>query len=254
MYNELKEKMEAGKKPVGTFLELGSTSVVECLALSGFDYIIIDTEHGPFETESVMEFVCAAKRRNMTPLVRVKDFSRAAVLKNLDVGAMGLIIPNIRSLDDVRQVVEYGKYFPLGKRGVAYGRGCGYGMEKEQTMAEYFEECNRETMLIPQCETAECLEQIEEVVKIPGVDGIFVGPYDLSTALGKPGQFQDPEMIEAVERIRKACAAAGKPCFIYADSTEKGKKYLSEGFDTITLSMDAILLIQAMKQMIAEVK
>lgn len=254
MLNELKKKMAEGEQVLGTFLELGSTSIVECLALGGYDYIIIDTEHGPFETESVMEFVCAAKRRNMTPLVRTKDASRPAILKSLDAGAMGLIIPNIHNVEEVKQVVKYGKYFPVGERGVAFGRGCGYGMEKQQIMDEYFEEANRETMLIPQCETAGCLEHIEEVVAIDGVDGIFVGPYDLSTAMGKPGRFTDPEILAAIERVLKACKVVNKPCFIYADSAEKSRKYFAQGFEAVTLSMDSILFIEAMKNLIAQAK
>ncbi|MCC8025611.1 MAG: hypothetical protein LIP16_09975 [Clostridium sp.] len=253
MHNELRDKISSGKKAVGTFLEIGSTSMVECLALGGFDYIIIDTEHGPFETESVMEFVCASRRRNMTPLVRTRDASRPGILKNLDAGAMGLIIPDIHSVEEVKQVVEYGKYYPLGKRGVAFGRGCGYGMEKEQPMESYFEECNRETMIIPQCETAGCLENIETIASLPGVDGIFVGPYDLSTSLGKPGQFSDPVISEAIDRILRACKAAVKPCFIYADNAAGSRAYFQQGFDGVTLSMDALLVIRSMKKMIQEI-
>lgn len=253
MRNLLKEKINNGGKAIGTFLELGSTAMVECLALSGFDYIIIDTEHGPFETESVMEYICAGKGRGMTPLVRTKDASRPAILKNLDAGAMGLVIPNIHSVEDVRQVIRYGKYYPLGERGVAFGRGCGYGMEKEQPIEAYFEECNRETMIIPQCETVGCLEQIEEITALPGVDGIFVGPYDLSTAMGKPGQFSDGEIIAAADRVLNACKAAGKPCFIYADSTSVSREYFEKGFESVTLSMDTILLIRSMKHIIQEI-
>ncbi|MFC2663000.1 MAG: HpcH/HpaI aldolase/citrate lyase family protein, partial [Eubacterium sp.] len=203
MQNLLKEKIEKGEKAVGTFFELGSTIAAECLALGGMDYIIIDTEHGPFETESVMEYVCAAQRRNMTPLVRVKDASRAAILKNLDVGAMGLIIPDVRSVDEVKQIIRYGKYYPQGERGVAFARGCGYGFSEPMPIKEYFQDANQNTMLIPQCETRECLDCIEDVVSLDGVDGIFIGPFDLSTALGKPGEFEDPEVKSAIARILK---------------------------------------------------
>lgn len=253
MLNKLRKKMLSGEQVLGTFLELGSSSVVECLALSGYDYIIIDTEHGPFETESVMEYICASKRRDMTPLVRTKDASRPAILKSLDAGAMGLIIPNLHSVEEVKQVVKYGKYYPIGERGVAFGRGCGYGMEKEQTMEEYFAEANREAMLIPQCETVGCLEHIEEVVAIDGVDGIFIGPYDLSTAMGKPGQFSSQDVLAAIKRILDACKSVGKPCFIYADSVEKTRKYFEQGFESVTLSMDSILFINAMKNIISQI-
>ena len=109
-------------------------------------------------------------------------------------------------------------------------------------------------MLIPQCETVGCLEHIEEVVAIDGVDGIFVGPYDLSTAMGKPGRFTDPEILAAIERVLKACKVVNKPCFIYADSAEKSRKYFAQGFEAVTLSMDSILFIEAMKNLIAQAK
>ena len=251
MENLLKKKIAAGEKTLGTFFESGSTTCAELLALGGFDYIIIDTEHGPFEPESVGEFACAAKRRGMTPLVRAKDSSRAAILKTLDVGGMGIIIPNVRSVEEAEQIVRYGKYFPVGERGVAFARGCGFGFEKEQTMQEYFDECNAETMLIPQCETIGCLENIETVVGLPGIDGIFVGPYDLSTAMGIPGQFEDPDFTKALERILRACKAAKKPVFIYASDNARMNRFFSMGFDSVAHTMDTIILGNAVKAIVA---
>ena len=249
MKNQLKEKMLAGKKTVGTFFESGSAITAECLALGGLDYIIIDTEHGPFETESVMEYVCACERRGTTPLVRVKDKQRASILKSLDVGAMGLIIPDINSREEVLEIIKYGKYFPQGERGVAYGRGSGYGYAHPQPIEDYFAGCNRETMLIPQCETIGCLEDIESIAAVDGVDGIFIGPFDLSTALGIPGQFDAPQMVEAIGRILKACKAAGKFAMIYADNGTKARELFEQGFDSAAVNMDTILLIRCMQEM-----
>ena len=127
-------------------------------------------------------------------------------------------------------------------------------MEKEQTLTEYFAECNRETMLFPQCETLGCLRDIESIVKLEGVDGIFVGPYDLSTAMGKPGAFKDDEVSGAIQRVLNACKAAGKVSMIYADNTETANHYLEKGFDSIALCMDTILIIRAMRQLIGEIK
>jgi 4-hydroxy-2-oxoheptanedioate aldolase len=123
MKNLMKEKMAKGEKTLGLMFESGSTTMTECIALAGLDYIIIDTEHGPFEAETVMELVCTAARRNMTPLVRVKEISRPAILKMLDVGAMGLIIPCVNTVEEIKKIVSYGKYFPQGNRGVAFARG-----------------------------------------------------------------------------------------------------------------------------------
>lgn len=254
MENMAKSKMINGETVLGTFFESGSTITVECLALAGLDYIIIDTEHGPFESESVMEFVCAAKRRNLVPFVRTKDASRPAILKMLDVGAEGLIVPDIRNIEEVRRLVVYSKYYPLGERGVAFGRGCGYGFAEPKDMKAYFEECNRETLLIPQCETLECLEDIENIVAVDGVGGIFIGPYDLSTALGKPGDFEADIVVQAIQRILTACKSVGKFAMIYAQDGIAARKYFAQGFSAAAVNMDTILLIQAIQSLVQQVK
>ena len=128
MKNLVKEKMQAGERTLGSFLETGSATAVECLGLGGLDYVIIDNEHGPYNPQSTLEFVRAAKLYGMTPFARVSEISREAVLRQLDVGVMGLVIPDVRRVDEVERIVEYGKYLPLGKRGVAPTAGSASGM------------------------------------------------------------------------------------------------------------------------------
>jgi len=254
MKNEMRDRMLRNEKTLGTFFESGSTITAECLALGGLDYIIIDTEHGPFETESAMEYIAACERRGATPLVRIKDKTRPSVLKMLDVGAGGLIIPGINDIGEIRDIVRFGKYYPQGERGVAFGRGCGYGYAEPKPLEEYFSDCNRETMLLPQCETAGCLEDIENIAAEPGVDGIFIGPYDLSTALGIPGKFDDPLMKEAVERILNACRKAGKFSMIYADNGQTARELFDQGFDSVAVNMDTILYIRCIQALVREAK
>ena len=189
--------MLSGEKTLGTFMKLGTATAAECLGLAGLDYLIIDTEHGPFNPQSALDFIRAAKLYNITPLARVQEISRAAILKLLDVGAMGLIIPCVNTVEEAKTIVSYGKYAPVGERGVANTAGSGFWFEDYAShgMPAYFETSNRETLLFPQCETLGCLEHLEEIVILPGIDGIFVGPFDLSTAMGIPGQFDKPEFI-----------------------------------------------------------
>jgi len=254
MKNRLKEKMLAGYKTVGTFYESGVQTTAECIALGGMDYIIIDAEHGPFGPESAADFICASERRGMTPLVRVQDKQRPSILKMLDVGAGGLIIPDINSIEEIRQVMKYAKYYPMGERGVAYARGCGFGYADPMPIEEYFSESNRETLMFPQCETLGCLNDIENIAAEEGVDGIFIGPFDLSTAMGIPGQFDAPEMKEALTRILNACKNAGKIAMIYADNGDAGRKLLEQGFDSVAINMDTILLIRCIKQEVEKAK
>lgn len=255
MKNLLKEKMINNEKVVGTFFELGGTSAVECLGLSGLDFFIIDTEHGPFDIESSIDFIRTAELRNITPFARIKDISRPSVLKMLDIGAKGIIVPCVETVEQVKNLVEWGKYYPLGKRGFAMARASGYGFSSfAQNVNDYMRICNEETLIIPQCETIGCLENIEEIVNIKGIDGIFVGPYDLSIGLGKPAQFNDPDFLNAIARILKACKDAGKFSFIYTGSNSVAKQYLSDGFSGVAVSMDVGIYINAFKEVIREVK
>ena len=191
----------------------------------------------------------AAKLYGLTPFARVQEISRAAILKLLDVGVMGLVIPDVRTVAEVEKIVEYGKYLPLGKRGVANTAGSGFWFEDyaQHGLEHYFEVSNRETMLLPQCETVECLEHLEEIVRVPGIDGIYVGPFDLSTALGKPAQFDDPEIKDAIAHIQGVCRAAGKFSFIYAADEATARADFDLGYDSVTMGMDATVLTNAFK-------
>ena len=249
MKNTVREKMLTGEKTLGIFMELGTATSAECLGLAGLDYLIIDTEHGPFDPLAALDFIRAARLYGIAPFARVQEISRAAILKLLDVGAQGLIIPCLNTVAEAEAIVSYGKYMPVGRRGVAGAAGTGFWYEDYAAhgMAHYFEHCNRETMLIPQCETLGCLEHLEEIVSIEGVDGIFVGPYDLSAAMGIPGQFDKPEFQEALRHIQGVCAAAKKPSLIYAGTEEAARADFAMGYDSVAYNMDAILLIEACK-------
>ena len=253
MKNRVREKMLAGERTLGTFFELGSTTAAECLGLAGLDYIIIDNEHGPFNPQSTLEYVRVAKLYGLTPFVRVPEISREAILRQLDVGAMGLVIPDVRTVAEVEKIVEYGKYMPLGKRGVAGSAGSGFWFEDyaQHGLEHYFEVSNRETLLLPQCETVECLENLEEILRVDGIDGIYVGPFDLSTALGKPGLLDDPEVTGAIRHIQKVCAAAGKLSFIFAPDAKKAAEDFDIGYGSVSLGMDASVLTNAFREHIA---
>jgi 4-hydroxy-2-oxoheptanedioate aldolase len=244
-----------GEKLIGTFSVLGSEISVEGLSFGNLDYIIIDTEHGPFSEESAQNYIRAARVRKLSPFVRIKEISRSAVLRLLDAGADGLIVPCIQSVDEVKRLVEYAKFHPLGQRGFGIVRATGYGQEDfAQNIDSYFALANRETLLVPQCETVGCLEHIEEICKIPGVDGIFIGPFDLSVSMGIPARFDAPEFQTAIRRVIAACKENKKFCFMFALNAAAAKQALALGVDAVTVSTDAGLLIQAARQMVADIK
>lgn len=253
MHNEVKRKIKDGERVLGTFYELGGSAAVESIAIGGMDFFIIDTEHGPFDVESARDAVLCAGNHGITPFVRVKDTSRASVLKMLDIGAKGLIVPCVQTAEEVKNLVEYAKYYPLGRRGFAPVRASGWGYaDYAQTTESLFETANRETLLIPQCETLGCLESIDEIAAMEGVDGIFVGPYDLSVALAKPAQMDDPKLAESIAHVLSVCHKHKKIAMIFAGDAKTAAARFKQGFDCVACSMDAILLIDALKRMAAE--
>ena len=256
MKNEFIRKMQQGRRCVGTFSHISSEIAIEGLAYAGMDFVIIDGEHGTVGAETVQKLVRAAKLHGMTPFVRVRDCSRGAVLSMLEAGTHGIVVPQINTLDEVRSLVENSRYYPQGSRGVFLGSNGGYGFAEfaEQGLQNYFDVCNRETLIFPQCETKGCLESIEEIAMLPGVDGIFIGPYDLSVALGIPGQFEAAEFKAAMERIKAAVKAAGKLLITYTVKPEAVAGFFEEGFDAVALNVDVALLISLVRDTVRKAR
>lgn len=253
--NSMLEKIENKEKVIGTFLELNDTLIVEALSVSGFDFFIVDSEHSVTTVDNLKEIVQAADYRQITPLLRVPEISRANILRPLDIGIQGLVIPNIRSVEEVKQIVNWSKYPSLGERGFFTSRVTDFGHhESLGDLDQLFEDTNSQTMIIPQCETVESLENIEEIAAIDGVAGIFVGPFDLSIALGIPTQFDHPKFQEALERIYKAARENGKFTMIFGMAPDIAQSYLDYGFDALTYSMDVTLMIEAAKNAVDTLK
>ncbi|MBR3331014.1 MAG: hypothetical protein IKG25_07330 [Mogibacterium sp.] len=256
MLNKLKDAIEKNQYAVGTFLGAANPSIVEIMGYTGLDFVVIDTEHGPYDTMPMSDLIQAAESKGMSPLVRIADLTHKEMQRALDNGAEGIIIPCLKSLDDFRKVVDLGKFAPLGNRGFIKGRGSGFGNEPwaAGALTEYMQNSNDKVLLLPQCETKEALDSIEEIVRIEGIDGIFIGPFDLSICMGIPGQFDAPEFREAVDRILDACKQAGKLCMTFTTTAEEAKMYIGKGFDAVAISMDTIVFGQAYKALVEEIR
>ena len=249
MKNAILEKFRRGEPSLGIISHLLSAPAIEVLAYTGMDYVLIDLEHSPIGAEHAAQLVGVAQGAGLAPLVRVDGIERSPILKMLDAGAAGLVVPQLETVEQARKLVSYAKFPPLGNRGYCPTRDGGWGSGScyERGMDSYMAEANASTLLIPQCETAGCLEHIEEIAAVEGVDGIFIGPFDLSIALGIPGQFGDPLLTEGIERVRRACAAAGKLCIMYAGSGEAAKRYFDQGFPSVAAGLDIEVLKLAVR-------
>lgn len=234
-------------KMLGTFFELGGCNAMECLTRAGLDYVIIDTEHGAFSEESVANYIRAAENGGLLPYVRIGDVRRPYVLRMLDIGARGLIVPNITGLEQVEELVRWSKFAPTGQRGYCPNRTCGWGADDwAKDVMDYMSECNRRVSVFPQCETVEALEQIEAIASMEGVDGIFVGPCDLSIGMGIPLKMDSPKLLTAIDRILDACKKYNKQSIIFAGTPEKAREMFQKGFDSVTYSLDTAIFINAM--------
>ncbi len=252
MTNKLKEKLARGEVVLGTFITLNCPDLVEIAGLAGFDYCIIDTEHGPGNPESIQNMLRAAELRGMDAIVRVTEPSATTILRTLDVGASGIQVPQVNSPETALDVVKFAKYFPRGERGACLTRSSRYGFVPG--LAEYFEEANRDTMVIVHCENRMGLECLDEIAAVEGVDLIFVGPFDLSQSFGIPGQIYHPVMVEAVGKALASAKKAGKPAGIFVSSPEEGRARIEQGFTYIAYSTDSLIFAETCRGIVKGIR
>ncbi len=207
--NLMKAKIQAGQPALGVSVMFPSPQIVEMIGALGFDWVLIDCEHGTIDVESVELLVMAAEASGITPIVRPPSRDPVDILRVLDRGAMGVQVPHVNTAEDAKAVIEAVKYHPLGKRGLAASTRAGnYGIGL--TAAEYVAQVNRETLICVQLEEGEALRNLNELLKVEGIDVFFVGPSDLAQSMGFPGRTDTPLVQQMVCATIDAIVAAGK--------------------------------------------
>ena len=250
--NMLKEKIRNGESAIGTFVKLTDPAVPELLALAGFDFFVLDTEHVAVDREQLSNIVRAADAAGITPIVRVRENQQVEILQNLDLGYAGVQVPNVDTPEQARNLVSYVKYTPLGVRGLSPSvRACDYGTCGVQ---EYIDTANANTMIVSHCETKTCVENLDEVLKVDGIDVIFIGPMDLSQSYGVPGKTTDPEVKAAIDTITAKTLAAGKAVGTTAASAEAAKALIAKGLQYILLSSDEGIIVKWGKETISRIR
>ena len=240
MNSDFREKLLQGDVLVGTLITLASAEVAEILAAVGFDWLFVDTEHSAFNAYGAQRVLQAAGR-NCPCVVRVPANDDVWIKKALDIGASGIISPQVNTAADAEAIVRMCKYPPDGTRGVGIGRAHTYGL----AFNEYMARANDEIAVILQAETHQALNNISEIVKVPGIDAIFIGPYDLSASLGKMGQLTDPEVMHAMDTIATACQSAGVRLGVFAAATDGIKPYLQQGYTLLAVGTDGLHMAQS---------
>jgi 2-keto-3-deoxy-L-rhamnonate aldolase RhmA len=220
---------------IGTMLTNRSTEIAEALALMGFDWIFLDTEHGSMSIHDAQMCVQAIADRCFT-LVRVPDATPENIKRTLDTGCSGIIVPLVNSEETARSVALMSRYPPLGNRSVGPGRAQGYGLR----FAEYFKTANDDVAVVIQVEHKDAVRNLESILAVPGIDVIFVGPYDLSASMGLLGQIGHPDVVAAINTVRAACLRAKMPFGILCGNAEQARQEIEAGTSLLAVGTDIL--------------
>ncbi len=233
--NDLKIRMERGETVYGMFLNSGSPVLAEVIGLAGFDFVLIDSEHGPTGVMENRELIQAAEYRGTVPIVRVPNGASDTILKMLDVGAHGILVPRVNTAAEAEQAARAARYCPIGNRGVASTRASDYGFTP---LSEYFERANRRNLVAVQCEDVACLPHLDAIAATEGVDLLFVGPYDLSSSMGTPGKVAYEYIRETVDAVLAAAGRHHKLTGIFTKDPQEALFYARLGFRFVIVGTD----------------
>jgi len=241
--NLVKEKLRKGKVCIGVWHEIGHPDIAEIQAMTGWDFMLYDTEHSPIELTQVQSCIQVAARFATTPLIRVAWNDPVLIKKALDIGAHGLLIPWVNSEAEAQRAVESCRYPLEGIRGFGPRRASMYGTNTD----DYFERfAKEEILLIVQIETQRALENIDGILSVEGVDVAFVGPMDLSISLGIRQQFDNPQFKEAVQLVLRKCKEYHViPAMDGGGTAERTKQRIDMGFRLLPLASDVDFLVEA---------
>ena len=243
MTQPFKNRLHSGQPLLGTMLTLSNPAVAEILVDSGFDWLFVDGEHGALETREILTILQTVGDK-IPCLVRVPGLAEVPIKKVLDLGAAGIIVPQVNTAEEAAKVVQFAKYAHEGSRGVGLARAHGYGAR----FHDYIQSANRDITVVVQAEHIDAVSNIESIVGVPGVDAVFLGPYDLSASMGKMGQVEDPAVLEAIDRITSHCQSVGMPLGYFGVSAQAVQPYMQRGYSLIVAGVDTLFLRSAAMQ------
>ena len=248
----MKQKIHAGEKVLGMFLsEIGAPNLVRVMQASGVDFVIVDCEHGYFDFSQVAAIAAVGSGIGFPVIVRVPHISRECIQKYLDAGVDGLLVPMLETEDQARMLVRLGKYAPEGARGISTMRP--HSNYNPGDLVSYTEKANKRTMFFAQIESRAGVQNAEAIASVPGLDGIFIGPNDLACDMGMTGQFNTPEMDEAIGHVVKAAKAHHIPCGIIASSAPFLRKWEERGMNMFSCDSELGLLKKGIQAMVKSV-
>ena len=238
----LKKKLAAQKPTIGGWMTLGHPAIAEIMVNAGFQWVVVDLEHSAIGIREAVDLIRIIDLAGAAPLVRLTSNDPDQAKRVLDGGAHGLIVPMVNSEDEARQAVSSAYYQPRGTRGCGLSRAQMYGAG----FPDYCTWLEREAVVIVQIEHIDGVRNLDRILSVEGVDAYIIGPYDLSASLGRPGDFENPEFVAAMDRIRDVGRARRKSGGLHIVEPDPAmlKKRLAEGFNFIAYSVDIRMLDQ----------
>ena len=248
----LKKRLANNQISIGSWITIGNPAIPEIMANADFEWLTIDIEHNSIDLSMVQNMISTIQSKNISALVRVSKNEEVIIKHVLDAGADGIIVPMINNKEDAIKAVEYAYYPPKGKRGVGLARAQNYGIGFES----YKEWLNNNLVIIAQIEHIEAANNIEEIISTYGIDGVIIGPYDLSGSLGYPGEFDRIEVKQAIEKVEKACLKKGFPLgfHIVQPEAELINKVIEKGYRFIAFSTDFLFLGTKLNEEMGKIK
>lgn len=249
--NQFRAGLETGSTQFGLWLGIPDVSVAEMMAGAGFDWLVVDHEHGPFELRDVMAHLQAIAPYDVAPIVRPVDGDPALLKKLCDIGARSFIVPMVDTAKQAAEIVSAVKYPPEGRRGLGTSMARA---ARWNTVPGYLDEANREMVVIVQAETKTALANLEAIANTSGVDGVFIGPSDLSASMGHAGNASHPDVIKAVSGALKTIRNAGKHAGLLCLDESQVGHFIECGANFVGVGVDTLLLGNSARSLAARYK
>lgn len=249
--NQLKQKLQRGEVVIGPFVNCADPTFIEICGYAGFDFAVIDMEHSPMHTLAAENLCRAAECAGISPIVRVRKNDAPQIQRALDIGSAGVQVPQIETQQDASACIKAAKYSPLGMRGLSFGTRAGMYTAAGTGITD---QLNQESLVVVHIEGKRGVENITEIVSVPHIDVIFLGPYDLSQSLGIPGQVRDQRVIDLMQQCITTIRNAGKVVGTFADNPEVAKRWIDAGIGYIGLGVDVSIFLRACEALVKAVK
>ncbi len=252
--NRTKERLAHGDACFGTMVRsFNSLDVIPMAAAAGWDYVILDSEHCGFESETISDLCLISKyEESLTTLVRVPDKLYHHIARALDLGAEGLVLPRVDTRDEVESIIQAAKYHPLGKRGASVSQIA--TRYRPVPARQYLDWANRETLIVIQIESQQAVDNVDNLVSVEGVDAVMIGPFDLSQDMGIPGELDHPRVADAYRNVIAGCRRHGVAAGVHLQTLSSAREWIGEGMRLITFQYDSLIFKQRSAELLKGLK